>query len=114
MDLPMAWPDQWAGVAATGARRTLIAIRTVRDLIETPSKHFSKERLASRVGRSRVVGEPKFGVADSFPRSPAKARRPGRIEQETFDFRDRARSSWVEAYPASLKSSSAFAGVRAA
>jgi hypothetical protein len=29
---------------------------------------------------SRAVGNPKFGVGDSFPRSPAKARRPSRID----------------------------------
>jgi hypothetical protein len=27
-----------------------------------------------------VVGNPKFGVGDSFPRSPAKARLPGKID----------------------------------
>jgi hypothetical protein len=41
----------------------LIAIRTVRDLADQSS---------------RAVGNPKFGVGDSFPRSPAKARRPCR------------------------------------
>jgi hypothetical protein len=40
------------------ARRTLIAIRTVRDLAGQSS---------------RAVGTPKFGVGDPFPRSPAKA-----------------------------------------
>ena len=29
---------------------------------------------------SRAVGNPKFGVGDSFPRSPAKARRPSGID----------------------------------
>jgi hypothetical protein len=46
MDLPMAWPDQWL---ALGARRTLIAMRTVRDLDD----------------HRRPVGNPKFGVGDS-------------------------------------------------
>jgi hypothetical protein len=53
------------GVGAKGACRTLIAIRTVRDLADQSS---------------RAVGNPKFGVGDSFPRSPAKARRPSRID----------------------------------
>jgi site-specific DNA recombinase len=53
------------GVGAKGARRTLIAIRTFRDLSDQSS---------------RAVGNPKFGVGDSFPRSPAKARRPSRID----------------------------------
>ncbi len=65
MDLPMAWPDQWSALGAKGARRTLIAIRTFRDLADQSS---------------RAVGNPKFGVGDSFPRSPAKARRPSRID----------------------------------
>jgi hypothetical protein len=39
-----------------------------------------QEELAQHVGRSRAVGNPKFGVGDSFPCSPAKARRPGRID----------------------------------
>jgi hypothetical protein len=44
-------------VGAKSARRTLIAIRTFRDLSDQSS---------------RAVGNPKFGVGDSFPRSPAK------------------------------------------
>jgi DNA invertase Pin-like site-specific DNA recombinase len=47
------------------ARRTLIAIRTFCDLADQSS---------------RAVGNPKFGVGDSFARSPAKARRPSRID----------------------------------
>jgi hypothetical protein len=45
--------------------RTLIAIQTFRDLADQSS---------------RAVGNPKFGVGDSFPRSAAKARRPSRID----------------------------------
>jgi hypothetical protein len=41
-------------VGAKGARRTLIAIRTVRDLADQSS---------------RAAGNPKFGVGDSFPPS---------------------------------------------
>jgi hypothetical protein len=52
-------------VGAKGARRTLIAMRTFRDLADRSS---------------RAVGNPKFGVGDSFPHSPAKASRPSRIE----------------------------------
>src|SRR3984957_12413809 len=48
-----------------GARRTLIAIRTVRYLADQSS---------------RAIGNPKFGAGDSFPRSPAKARRPCGID----------------------------------
>jgi hypothetical protein len=53
----------WA--RAKSARRTPIAMRTVRDLADQSS---------------RAVGNPKFGIGDSFPRSPAKARRPSRID----------------------------------
>src|SRR5579863_5380493 len=45
------------GAGAKGARRTLIAIRTVHDLADQSSS---------------AVGNPKFRVGDSFPRSPAK------------------------------------------
>ena len=77
MDLPMAWPDQWSALGAKSACRPLIAIRTFHDLIRTSTL---PRRLAQHVGRSRVVGNPKFCVGDSFPRSPAKARPPSRID----------------------------------
>jgi hypothetical protein len=53
------------GVGVKSACRTLIAIRMVHDLADQSS---------------RAVGNPKFGVGDSFARSPAKASRPSRID----------------------------------
>jgi site-specific DNA recombinase len=53
------------GVGAKGARRTLSAMRTVCDLADQSS---------------RAVGNPKFRVGDSFPRSPGKARLPSGID----------------------------------
>src|SRR5579864_8901342 len=66
------------GVGAEGARRTLIAIRTFRDLADQSS---------------RAAGNPKFGVGDSFLPSPAKARRPSRIDPQTISFRANALNS---------------------
>jgi hypothetical protein len=47
--------------------------------------------LADQSGRA--VGNPKFGFGDSFPRSPAKARRPHRIDPQTISFRANALNS---------------------
>jgi len=44
---------------------------------------FSLTALAykiSLISPAGAIGNPKFGVGDSFPRSPAKARRPSRID----------------------------------
>ena len=65
MDLPMAWPDQWSALG----------------LGRTPNADCKTERFAvSLICPAGAVGNPKFGVGDSFPCSPAKARRPSRID----------------------------------
>jgi hypothetical protein len=75
------------GSWAKSARRPLIVIRTFRGLVGTSTL---PEEIAQHVGRNRVVGNPKFGVRDSFARSPAKARRPSRIDPQTISFRANA------------------------
>ena len=65
---PKITPRPWT-LPAKSACRPLIAIRTFHDLIRTSTL---PRRLAQHVGRSSAVGNPKFGVGDSFPRSPAK------------------------------------------
>ena len=68
------------GAWAKSACRPLIAIRTVRDLVGASSEHRPKKRLTRIWAEARAVGNPKLGVGDSFPRSPAKARRPSGID----------------------------------
>jgi hypothetical protein len=43
--------------------------------------------------KTASVGNPKFGVGDSFPCSPAKARRPSGLDPQTIGFRANALNS---------------------
>jgi len=62
------------GVGAKGARRTLIAIRTVRDLVGTSSEHRPKKRLTRM-----LVEAAQSGTQNSASETHFRVRRPRRV-----------------------------------